>query len=318
MLGFIFVCYDNKVLWCAHAGKQDPISLLLTKPCVFSAKEIGHRHCTKPLLHILLSWFVNTVSIASIFIWGFHLLFPYYKHSSAPVVRAASCRDSAESSFKADLHSTGFAMFAACRMSVGVATDSGWEWGWLGGHLRRARLPLLPEAGPALGADRALPGKSWVWRLQGLPGSLLPLHLPRGDPFPAMLPGFQPGGSSPFPVTLKTKSDSSHRVFLGLREWRSDIRFLKILFKSQHWIFCFPGYFRSGNGYLHWGCINISGCVTFTSAQTFGSVRCLEGWDSTSRQGLLSGEQEGGENPVQVSLMPCTSSLCLLQEECLY
>lgn len=123
-------------------------------------RKIGHRHCTKPLLHILLSWFVNIVSIASVFIWGFHLLFLYNKHSSAPVVRAASCRDSAESSFKEDLHSTGFVIFAARRMSAGVVTDPGWEGGWLGGDLRRALLPLLPEAGPALGADQALPGKS--------------------------------------------------------------------------------------------------------------------------------------------------------------
>lgn len=152
---------------------------------------------------------------------------------------------------------------------------------------------------PAWGSG-GRPGSPGLWKkLSGeiaTLGASCPLASPWGNLLPAMLLGFQPGGNSPFPVTLETKPDSS--LFLGLREGKSDVHFLKMLFKSQHWIFCFPGYFRSGNGYLHWGCINISGCVTFTSAQIFGSVQCLEGWVSISRQGLLSGEQEGGESPV--------------------
>lgn len=180
MLGFIFVCYDNKVLWSAHTGKQDPISLLLTKPCVFSAKENWPQALHKPLLHILLSCFVHIVSIASIFIWGFHLLSLCNKHSSAPVVRAGSCR----ALQRADLHSTGFVIFPACGMGVGVVTDSGWEWGPEGGS-----TPPPAWSRASSGGRPSSPvfytAKSWVGRLQGLPGSLLPPRLPSRGAFPS-------------------------------------------------------------------------------------------------------------------------------------
>lgn len=288
MLGFIFVCYDNKALWSAHTGKQDTISLLLTKPCVFSAKENWPQALHKPLLHILLSWFVNIVSIASIIIWGFHLLFLYNKHSSAPVVKAGNFRDSAESDLKEDLHSTGFVIFPACRMDAGVVTASGWEWGWLGGDLRRALLPCCKLRR----------------EIESLPGSLLPSCLPSGGSFPAMLLGFQPGGNSP--VTVETvwlqpevipgaqRVEIWHSLFKNtLCKPALNLLFPGI-FQIRKWLFALRVY------------INISGCVTFTSVQALGSVQCLEGWDSISRQRLLSGEQEGGENPVQVSLMTCT------------
>lgn len=99
----------------------------------------------------------------------------------------------------------------------------------------------------------------------------------------------RPVGSCPFPQVLKPKSESSSRLQLQLRWWRSDHHFLKLLFKHQHSVFPTLGYFCSENCYLCGRCINASGaapCVVFVSVQTFWTVQCLEVWNKISRQGL--------------------------------
>lgn len=88
-------------------------------------RKIGHRHCTKPLLHILLSWFVNIVSVASIIIWGFHLLFLYNKHSSAPLVKAGGCRGSAV--LRKTFTAQGLASFQLVGWMLEWQQTQGWD-----------------------------------------------------------------------------------------------------------------------------------------------------------------------------------------------